>query len=279
MNSLLERSLLRFVRWPVARIIKNKNRWPGAIETFDPSKVLGEIVGMRLLSRFIFAGLLGLAPVLLSAQALPVEPSSPDPSRVQFDPSEPGLESIYAYSGKYVFRIDARNRSFQPLHQGFATASVAGNVANIWIRADGYQDAHTTVFLRDNQTNYSAQVTMRDPSMSVDVRDENSGAVSARFREENFSVPAYRYRFAGTLQGDGFTKFKAQDVKVRVNGLSSFGARVRVYPGANPKLEITLDRRDLRKFSNRIEIQIPSDSSFPDQDGTRAHKFALLYQE
>lgn len=193
---------------------------------------------------------------------------------------DPGVESIYAYSGRYTFRIDARNRHFRSIYQGYATASVSGNQAMIRVRSDGYQDATAYVYLRNGEYNYSVQMTLEDPQVWFDVQDENYGAVYASSREDNFGVQADEYKIVSRILADGFTKFTRNDVQVRVNSMMPFGERVRVqHYGNQAEVEITIKRRDLRSFSNRVKLQIPSDAAIGDNGDQRRKAFVTLYPE
>jgi hypothetical protein len=193
---------------------------------------------------------------------------------------EPGVEAIYAYSGRYTFRIDARNRHFRSINRGTAYASVSGNRATIRVRSDGYRDANAYVYLRDGQTSYTVRVTMDDPQVWFDLKDENYQNVYANSREDNFGVWADEYKIVSRVLADGFTKFERFDVDVRVNGMMPFGEQVRVRRyGNQAEIEITLKRRDLRSFSNRVEVRIPSDAALGETGSERRKAFLTLYPE
>ena len=207
-----------------------------------------------------------------AAPAAAEEAAAPD--------QEPGVEAIYAYSGRYTFRIDARNRHFRSIHQGSAYASVSGNRATIRVRSDGYRDANAYVSLREGQYNYTVRVTMDDPQVWFDLQDENYQNVQAHSREDNFGVWADEYKIVSRVLADGFTKFERFDVDVRVNGLMPFGEQVRVRRyGDQAEIEITLKRRDLRSFSNRVQVRIPSDAALGEAGPSRREAFLTLYPE
>jgi hypothetical protein len=179
--------------------------------------------------------------------------------------ADPGTEAIYAYSGRYTFRIDARNRYFRSIYQGQAWASVSGNQARVEVRSEGYRDEVAYVPLREGQTTYDVRVTMEDPPVYVDLIDQDGGYVASYSREDNFSVWADEYRFVTRINQDGFEKFTEQDVEVRVNGLYPFGEKIDVLGSAGSRsIEVTLKRRDIDRFSNRVRVRIPSDASIGD---------------
>lgn len=211
-----------------------------------------------MLRSLLVAGALALVPLVGSVSA------------------EPGVEAIYAYSGRYTFRVDARNRYFRSIHQGQAWASVSGSQARVTVRAEGYREESTYVSLREGQTTYDVRVTLDDPSVYVDLLDQDGGYVSSYSREDNFSVWADEYRFETRINQDGFTRFTEQDVEVRVNGLYPFGEQVRVYgSGTSRRIEVTLKRRDIDRFSNRVRVRIPSDASLGDGSAGAASRRAF----
>lgn len=187
----------------------------------------------------------------------------------------PGPEAIYAYAGRYSFRIDARNRYFRPINRGQAFANVSGNRASIRVRAEGYREATVQVFLREGQYRYNVTATLDDPSVSLEVRDESFAPVHHRSRDENNMVWADEFRFSTRVLSPGYTEFTRDDLEVKVNGLPPFGAQIRVSgTGASKRIEVTFRRRDLRQFTNRIRLVVPSDESL----GRRA-TFAKLHAD
>ena len=215
----------------------------------------------------ILAALVWAAPAAAEEAAAPAD-------------QEPGVEAIYAYSGRYTFRIDARNRHFRNINQGSAYASVSGSRATIRVRSDGYRDTTAYVSLRPNQYNYTVRVTMDDPQVWFDLQDENYQNVQANSREDNFGVWGDEYKIVSRVLADGFTKFERFDVDVRVNGLRPFGEQIRVrHYGSQAEIEITLKRRDLRSFSNRVQVRIPSDAALGSSGSERREAFLTLYPE
>lgn len=170
--------------------------------------------------------------------------------------------TLVARSGQYVFYIQARNAHFRNITRGFARAYVSGRTARIEVDADGYRSGRTTVFLRDNQTSYQVPLRLEDPSVSLDVRDQDRQTLSHRSRDENQMVFADEFRFSSRISAEGFSKFKASDLRFRVNGLSAYSARVQVFDrGSEREIQVTFSRRHLGRYSNRLELFVPDDES------------------
>lgn len=192
------------------------------------------------------------------------------------------LAAQYVSSGGYTFDVDVRNAQFRPVYQARATVWVSGTTARVEVRADGYRDGRQTVFLRTNQKHYRVSVRLDDPTVFHNVTNQKGERVSARVDDGQFmSSGADWYRVEVQLMEEGYAQFGWADVRVRVNGISAFGERVQVLgSGLNRRVIAEVRRRDLRNFSNRIEISFPKDANLESsrRDLVRELQFGLLHE-
>lgn len=174
-----------------------------------------------------------------------------------------GTESIHLRLGKYTFWIDARNRSYQSIHDARATGYLSGDrMAQITVTANGYREARETVWLNPNSTNYNVRATLDDPTVWVDVYERGGTSIQHSSRIDSFGVWGDEFRFVSRISAEGFTRFTAQHVEVRVSGMIPFGDRVRVSDlGSQREVEVTLKRRDMNSYSNSIRVYLPSDET------------------
>ncbi len=174
-----------------------------------------------------------------------------------------GTESIHLRLGKYTFWIDARNRSFQSIQNARATGYLSGDrMAQITVSSDGYREARETVWLNPNSTTYNVRATLDDPTVWVDVYERGGSSLQHSSRIDSFGVWGDEFRFVSRISAEGFARFTAHDVQVRVGGMIPFGDRVRVSTsGTQREIEITVKRRDMNSYSNSFRVYVPSDET------------------
>jgi hypothetical protein len=172
----------------------------------------------------------------------------------------PTPQYLVVRDGRYTFEIDVRNESHRSIYDARAWARVSGRQARIQTEAQGYREESGYVSLRDGQYNYRFRVTLRDPSMDYDVRDRRGRYVASYAREDNYSSFANEFRYETRIQEAGYDFFGPEDVDVRINGMIAFGERIEVLgQGSSRRVVVTLRRRDMNNFRNRVSMEIPSD--------------------
>jgi len=174
-------------------------------------------------------------------------------------------------SGGYTFYIDAVNSRYQNVNHARASVQVSGSTAYVTVRADGYRDGRATIYLRESQKTYRERVRLDDPTIFFTIRDHAGQRIQSYVDQNQFGAWGDEYRFEVRLSEDGFTKFTRTDVDVRVNHMTAWGERIYIKgSGERRRVEVTIKRRDLRSFSNRIEVQLPRDSEL-----SKSRKIAL----
>lgn len=221
---------------------------------------------VRKFASLLLVFTLALAPAAQADEALLVAADQrPEAEAGPAAREDATVQALYLRSGRYTFSVDVRNRSYKWVNHARGNVWVSGDrYARLSISADGYRDAQVNVSIDPNRTNYNVRVTLEDPQVWLDVTDIQRNPLQHYSREDNFMVWGDEYRFTSKISAEGFTRFDAYDVEMRVNGLFPFAERIRVRDlGSQREIEVTLKRRDLRHFSNRVLLMVPSDAQLP----------------
>lgn len=222
---------------------------------------------VRKFASLLLVFTLALAPAAQADEALLVAADQrPEAEAGPAAREDATVQALYLRSGRYTFSVDVRNRSYKWVNHARGNVWVSGDrYARLSISADGYRDAQVNVSIDPNRTNYNVRVTLEDPQVWLDVTDIQRNPLQHYSREDNFMVWGDEYRFTSKISAEGFTRFDAYDVEMRVNGLFPFAERIRVRDlGSQREIEVTVKRRRMNSFSNRMEIRVRSDASFGD---------------
>ncbi len=184
--------------------------------------------------------------------------------------------TLYLNSGQYRFNVRVSNSSFKDISNARGRVFVSGNSARIDVEAPGYRTGYQYVYLRDNVTNYSANVRLDDPTIWINLIGSNHKPI-ADASTSHYSQSMYwgdEFGFTGQFSKKGFEKLTARDFTVRINSMYAFGPRVYLTSsGDNWRFEIIVKRRDMNSmFSNRFEVVVKCD---PDET---APTFASLLE-
>lgn len=171
--------------------------------------------------------------------------------------------SLYLSSGKYIFNVRVANSSFKEVQNARGRVYVSGNSARIDVEADGYRSGYEYVYLRDNVTNYSANVRLDEPTVWINLIGSNFKPI-ANASTSHYSQNMYwadEFGFTGQFPRVGFEKLTARDFDVRINSMYAFAPRVYLTAsGDNWRFEIVVKRRDMNSmFSNRFEVVVKND--------------------
>ncbi len=169
--------------------------------------------------------------------------------------------SLYLTSGKYTFNVRVTNRYFKDISMARGNVMVSGTSATINVSADGYRSGSTHVFLNTNSTNthYYCDVRLDDPTVWVNLKDDAHMTIPGG-NTSYYSQSMYwadEFGITGRFPKAGFEKITTRDFDVRVNYMFSFLPKIYLSDsGTDWRFEVVVKRRDMREFSNNIDILV-----------------------
>lgn len=171
--------------------------------------------------------------------------------------------TLYLNSGQYRFNVRVTNNSFKDISGARGRVFVSGNSARIDVEAPGYRTGYQYVYLRDNVTNYSANIRLDDPTIWINLIGSDHKPI-ADASTSHYSQGMYwgdEFGFTGQFSKKGFEKLTARDFTVRINSMYAFGPRVYLTSnGDSWRFEIIVKRRDMNSiFTNRFEVVVKCD--------------------
>ncbi|MCO4780783.1 MAG: hypothetical protein KC646_00560 [Candidatus Cloacimonetes bacterium] len=189
----------------------------------------------------------------------------------------------YISSGGYTFNVDAINSRHRVINRAQIRVYVSGTTATIEATADGYRRGRERVYLNSTQKNYRARVRMEDPTIWFRVEDSKGKQIRHHLDDSQFgSFDPSKYEFEVRLNEEGFDDFSDFDVDLKVNFSHPWNENIRVYgSGLNKRVKFVIDRRDLREYSNNIEVNLPRDQNLKKSRHQKVQKmnFKLIHSE
>lgn len=189
----------------------------------------------------------------------------------------------YVSSGGYTFDVDAINSRHRTIDRARVSVFVSGTTATIEATADGYRRGRERVYLNSNQKHYRARVRLEDPTVWIRVKDSKGKQVSHHLNDSQFgSFDTSKYQFEVRLSEDGFDDFSDFDVDLKVNYSHPWNDDIRVYgSGLSKRVKVEIDRRDLREYSNNIELSFPRDENLKKSRHQKVQKmnFKLIHSD
>ncbi|MCK5686050.1 hypothetical protein KAJ27_18100 [bacterium] len=167
----------------------------------------------------------------------------------------------YYQTGGYRFNCDVKNDSFKDIRDVRVSGYVSSNSARLDFRADGYQQAYQTVYLRENQKDYRVSVRMRDPYVNYEVYDNSNKVVPGTYvNDSQFMYWGDEYGAKFTVPKKGFDQLQKSDIQVKVNYFTPFLARVYLRSlGDSWDIEVVIKRRDIKQSFNTIKLYLKRD--------------------
>ncbi|PCJ19531.1 MAG: hypothetical protein COB02_07235 [Candidatus Cloacimonadota bacterium] len=189
----------------------------------------------------------------------------------------------YVSSGGYTFDVDVTNSGYRTIRNARINPYVSGTTATLEVSSDGYRRSRKRVSINSSQKHYRVRVRLDDPTIWIDAKDTNNKRIQSFIYDSQMSVfDTSKYQFEVRLSEEGFENFSEIDVDLRVNFLDPWNKRINIRgSGSNKSIKITIDRRDLREFSNNIDVVIPRDKNLKKSRSQKVQKmnFKLLQSE
>ncbi len=172
--------------------------------------------------------------------------------------------SLSLFAQGKTFFINVRNQSYRPIYNARGRVSVIGNYAQIQVEAPGYKSAQKSIRINEDTNNYNETISLSDPTVFADVVDYDGftigGGFVSHYSQTMYSADEFGIR--GDFPCNGFENMTEADVRVQINGISSFRPRVYLSKTTDRwKFEIILNRREMQEFSNRIRIFFKQDAT------------------
>lgn len=189
----------------------------------------------------------------------------------------------YISTGGYSFNVDAINSRHRIINRAQIRVSISGTTAVIDATADGYKRGRERVYLNSSQKNYRARVRLDDPTIWFRVEDTKGKQIRHRLDDSQFgSFDSSKFEFEVRLHEEGFEDFSDFDVDLKVNYSHPWNENIRVSgSGLNKRVKVVIDRRDLREYSNNIEVHLPRDQNLKKSRHEKVQKmnFKLIHSD